>query len=291
MNSARDLHYEVPDGLRLVGTAWGPASGPPVLMLHGGGQTRHSWSGAARRLAASGRRVVALDLRGHGESDWCPRGRYNVADFAGDLHSVLDSFDQPPTVVGASLGGVTALLHGELYGNDRLSGVVLVDIVARIEQEGARRIMDWMLTHPDGFESLEAVADAISAYAPRRKRDRRLEGVERVVRRGDDGRYRWHWDPKFLSEGGPIEVVDRERLLAAARLLRVPTLVVRGRESDVISMEGVYEFIAAVPHAEFTDVLGAGHMVAGDRNDAFAAAVQDFLDRRVSSTSCDPVGS
>jgi pimeloyl-ACP methyl ester carboxylesterase len=99
------------------------------------------------------------------------------------------------------------------------------------------------------------------------------------VREHPDGRYRWHWDPKFMGAGGPAEVANRELLQRAAAKLAVPTLLVRGRESDVISHEGVREFRAVVPHAEFVDVSGAGHMVAGDRNDAFTDAVADFLDR------------
>ncbi len=136
-----------------------------------------------------------------------------------------------------------------------------------------------MLAYPDGFESLKAVADAIAAYTPHRERKPDLESVKRVVRRHPNGRYRWHWDPRFMSETGPAEVADRARLLRAAGTLRVPTLLVRGRESDVISLEGVREFRDTVPHAEFVDVSGAGHMVAGDRNDAFTDAVQDFLER------------
>ncbi|MFQ5416802.1 MAG: alpha/beta fold hydrolase [Myxococcota bacterium] len=103
--------------------------------------------------------------------------------------------------------------------------------------------------------------------------------IPRVVREHPDGRYRWHWDPRFMSETGPAEVADHARLLRAAEALTVPTLLVRGRESDMISLDGVREFQEVVQHAEFVDVSGAGHMVAGDRNDAFAEAVQEFLDR------------
>jgi pimeloyl-ACP methyl ester carboxylesterase len=274
-----DLEFEGTDGLRLVATAWGDERAPAVMLLHGGGQTRQSWSGTAKRLAASGRYALSLDMRGHGESAWCPQGRYRVADFAADLALVLARMPRPPVVVGASLGGITALLYTDANAAPQVGGIVLVDIAARIEAEGARRISEWMLAHPEGFESLEAVADAIAAYTPHRKRKPDLKSVQRVVRQHPDGRFRWHWDPKFMGETGPAEVSDHARLLRAAGKLKVPTLLVRGRESDVISLEGVREFQQAVPHAEFVDVSGAGHMVAGDRNDAFTAAVMDFLDR------------
>lgn len=265
--------------LRLVATARGDETAPSVLLLHGGGQTRQSWGGTAERLAESGRYAVTLDMRGHGESDWCPDGRYRVADFRDDLALVLANLPRPAMVVGASLGGITSLLYAESCDMSRVQGVVLVDIAARVESEGARRIGTWMVSTSDGFDSLEEVAAAIQAYTPQRKRTWTQESLLRVVREHPDGRYRWHWDPKFMSEGGPREVADHERLHRAAATLAVPTLLVRGRESDVISVDGVREFQEVVPHAEFVDVSGAGHMVAGDRNDAFTSAVLGFLDR------------
>jgi len=265
--------------LRLVATARGDETAPNVLLLHGGGQTRQSWGGTAERLAESGRYAVTLDMRGHGESDWCPDGRYRVADFRDDLALVLANLPRPAMVVGASLGGITSLLYAESCDMSRVQGVVLVDIAARVESEGARRIGTWMVSTSDGFDSLEEVAAAIQAYTPQRKRTWTQESLLRVVREHPDGRYRWHWDPKFMSEGGPREVADHERLHRAAATLAVPTLLVRGRESDVISVDGVREFQEVVPHAEFVDVSGAGHMVAGDRNDAFTSAVLGFLDR------------
>ncbi len=274
-----ELEFETPAGLRLVATGWGDERAPTVLLLHGGGQTRQSWSATAERLAAAGRYAVALDMRGHGESAWCPEGRYRVANFAADLAVVLEQLPRPAVVVGASLGGITSLLYAEAHHEKRLCGIVLVDIATKLELDGARRIGDWMLKFADGFENLEAVADAIADYTPHRKRKPDFESLKRVVRQHSDGRYRWHWDPRFMSETGPAEVADQQLLLRAAGTLSVPTLLVRGRESDVISLDGVREFQNAVPHAEFVDVSGAGHMVAGDRNDAFTGAVQDFLDR------------
>jgi len=273
------LELEGRGGLRLVATARGDPDAPTVLLLHGGGQTRQSWGGTAERLAKAGRYAVTLDMRGHGESAWCPDGRYRVADFRDDLAAVLPHLTRPAVVVGASLGGITALLYAESCDMAHVRGVVLVDIAPRLESEGARRIGSWMISTSDGFDSLEDVAAAIEAYTPNRKRSWKEESLLRVVRRHPDGRYRWHWDPRFMGEGGPREVADADRLHRAAAVLEVPTLLVRGRASDVISHDGVREFREVVPHAEFVDVSGAGHMVAGDRNDAFAEAVGSFLDR------------
>ncbi|BBU30555.1 hypothetical protein BTHE68_42890 [Burkholderia sp. THE68] len=126
--------------------------------------------------------------------------------------------------------------------------------------------------HPDG-----EVADAIAVYRPSQSRRRNLGGLAKNVRLDNDGRYRWHWDPNFLAR--PIDPHARHaRLADAARRLALPTLLVRGGSSDVVS-EAVREFIDLCPHAEYVNIAQAGHMVAGDRNDLFGNAAIDFLAR------------
>jgi len=133
---------------------------------------------------------------------------------------------------------------------------------------------------PEGFDSLDAVADAIASYQPHRPRPRNLEGLAKNVRLGEDGRYHWHWDPRFRS--GERDLDQRQqRLEACARALTLPTLLVRGGLSDILTEEGAREFLEMCPHAEYVNVAGAAHMVAGDRNDIFADAVIKFLGRNV----------
>ena len=267
--------------VELRADAWGDPTAPTVLFLHGGGQTRHAWRGSAAAVAERGRHAICLDLRGHGDSSWASDRNYRLTAFVADLERVFDQLGRPAAVVGASLGGITALLAvGE---NPALpaSALVLVDIAPRLEREGADRIAEFMNGRPDGFASLEEAAEAVSAYTRGRVRPTNLKGLEKNLRRGEDGRWRWHWDPAFMSPSGPGELLDRERLLSAARSLALPTLLVRGRESDVLSPEGADEFRREAPHAEYVDVSRAGHMVAGDRNDVFTRAVVEFLDRAV----------
>jgi non-heme chloroperoxidase len=273
-NSQR-VSYQVGDNVKLVGDAWGASDAAPVLLLHGGGQTRHAWGGTARALAEQGWYAVALDLRGHGDSSWSPDGNYQIDTFVADLRTVLAHFEQRPVLVGASLGGMTALLtEGEAH-QPVSSAVVLVDITPRVEQKGVDRIIAFMTARPDGFTSLEEAADTIAEYIPHRPRPKDLSGLEKNLRKGADGRYRWHWDPQLISPGRRRR--DPERMFAAARSLQVPTMLVRGGISDVVSEETTKEFLNAVPHAKYVDVAGAGHMVAGDRNDAFSQAVIEFL--------------
>jgi non-heme chloroperoxidase len=278
----RPIRFRGHDGLTLRGDAFGRADAPPVLLLHGGGQTRHSWSGTAQRLAREGWHALSLDLRGHGQSDWSPDAAYDLDDFVLDLVAVVRTLPRPPVAVGASLGGMAALCAEGEAKAPLLAAVVLVDVTPRLEPQGVVRIVSFMTDRPDGFASLEEAADAVAAYRQHRARPSDLSGLEKNLRRGEDGRYRWHWDPKFMSREHRIRnTLTPDRLLGAARGLRVPTLLVRGKLSDVVSLEGAAEFQSAAPHARFVDVSGAGHMVAGDRNDLFTEAVVEFLRRDV----------
>jgi pimeloyl-ACP methyl ester carboxylesterase len=275
---ARPVTFAGRNGVTVAGDAWGSPNDPPVILLPGGGQTRHAWGGTARRLAEAGWQAVSLDLRGHGDSDWAPDADYELDAFIGDLLAVRASFAQRPAVVGASLGGVTALLaQGESPG-DEFSAIVLVDIAPRMEREGVERIVSFMRAHLDGFPNLEAAADAIAQYLPHRPRRADMGGLSKNLRLGRDGRYRWHWDPEFVM-GMRRSTASRQpdRLLAAASNIRIPALLIRGQMSDVISEASAAEFLGAVPHAKYVDVSNAGHMVAGDKNDVFADAVIEFL--------------
>ena len=193
-----------------------------------------------------------------------------------------ESFEQPPILVGASLGGMSSLFAlAQASEADRptpAAALVLVDIATRMEIDGARRILEFMSQKPDGFETLEEASEAIATYNPHRPRPRDLNGLKKNLRLQEDGRYRWHWDPAFINgrlSPGRSAILDT--LDDAARGLRIPTLLGRGRMSDLLSQEGADEFLDLVPHAHFVDVSDAGHMVAGDKNDVFTRAVLDFL--------------
>ena len=267
---------------RIAGDRFGQPDGPLVVLQHGGGQTRHAWRGVGQTLGEAGYNVVSLDARGHGDSDWDPAGDYGRDAMVADLVAVLEQLDAgPPTLVGASMGGNTSLAA---LGEGKVDGraLVLVDIAPRTRAEGTRKIGEFMNQRPDGFDSLEQVAEAIANYQPHRERPRNLDGLAKNIRLGEDGRYHWHWDPAFRRR--PMmsreEIQERTRRLeACARQLTVPTLLVRGGLSDVLDEEGAQAFLALVPHAEYVNVKDAAHMVAGDRNDIFGERVVEFLYR------------
>ena len=279
--------FSVGGGLRLAADVGGPEDGPTVLLLHGGGQTRHSWSGTWQVLVDAGWRAVSLDLRGHGDSDWAPDGDYSHESFAADVVAVASSMPRPPVLIGASLGGLASLLAVTTapVQEDVARAVVLVDIAHRIERDGRDRIGQFMTDHLGGFASLEEAADAIAAYNPHRPRPTDLSGLAKNLRLRD-GRWYWHWDPQFVTGrfGSPDETrtshIEETRLEDIVHRLRLPTLLVRGRSSDLLSEEGAQEFLRLVPHAEYADVAGAGHMVAGDRNEIFNQALLGFVERQ-----------
>ncbi len=278
------------DGIRLAADARGDPNDPTVVLLHGGGQTRHAWGGALGVLAAHGWYALAVDLRGHGDSEWSPDGVYDLDRFAADTAEIARAFDRP-ALVGASLGGLASLAAIGEADDPIASALVLVDVTPRLEMPGVRRIGEFMRSGLDGFDSLEQVADAVAGYVTHRPRPTDLSGLRKNVRQRADGKWVWHWDPRFVDRmsdaaGEPTGgFIRANRLHEAATRVGVPTLLVRGGVSDVVSVEGVEELRRLVPHAEVVDVAGVGHMVAGDRNDRFNAAIVEFLDRVARSSA------
>jgi pimeloyl-ACP methyl ester carboxylesterase len=271
------------EGNKLMGDVWGD-HGAPVLLLHGGGQTRHAWRKTCDLIMRMGRVAYAVDQRGHGDSDWVPSGAYSFPDFAADAKVLADVLaerhGERPVAVGASLGGIASMLAA---GRNRglFSALVLVDITPRVDLDGVAKVQGFMRAHAQGgFATVDEAADAVAAYLPHRPRPRSNEGLKKNLRQRDDGRWYWHWDPRFLDGrrrvgpgGGEIE----EMIVEAARKIRIPSLLVRGASSELVQEKHARDFLELVPHATYVDVSGARHMVAGDRNDQFASAIKSFL--------------
>lgn len=270
------------EGNRLEADVYGHGD-KVALLLHGGGQTRHAWRATARRLAERGYTAVPVDQRGHGDSEWVASRRYAVTDYAADAialaRQAAKRFGARPVAIGASLGGLASL---RALGEEAcFSALVLVDIVPRMEETGVRHVGAFMKERmTTGFASIEEAGEHVAAYLPHRKRPPTLDGLRKNLRQRADGRWYWHWDPAF-AVGVGASAADRDRMTAAledsARRLTVPTLLVRGGASDIVSPASAEAFLKLVPQARLIDVSGAGHMVAGDKNDIFADAIVDFL--------------
>jgi pimeloyl-ACP methyl ester carboxylesterase len=273
-------------GIRLAADAFGDPRAPAVLMLHGGGQTRHAWQATATSLADAGWHAITVDLRGHGESTHPHPPAYALEDFVADVRALIAAIADAPIVIGASLGGIAALLAITETPAAPAAGLVLVDVAHRFQARGGRRIVSFMEGHPAGFATLADAAEAIAAYLPHRPRPRDTTGLRHNLRY-KDGRWRWHWDPAILTQArqniehqAPLS----ERLANAAAQLSQPCLLIRGAESDVLSSAVAREFLELAPTAKMAEVPSAGHMVAGDNNDAFSAAIRAWLDTLAAGT-------
>ncbi|WP_431237166.1 alpha/beta fold hydrolase [Mycolicibacterium aichiense] len=281
-NSGQTVEFRGTNGLALVADEWNrgaesTAERPTILMLHGGGQNRFSWKNTGQVLADHGFHVIALDARGHGDSDRAPDADYSVDSLSADVLRVLEQIGRPVVLIGASMGGLTSILVAKEAGPAVVTKLVLVDVVPRFEKDGSARIRDFMFSNVDGFDNLEQAADAIAGYLPHRKRPKNLDGLKKNLR-FRDGRWFWHWDPAFLTAPKDDPFGRVERLEQAAIDLTIPILLIRGKLSDVVSAEGVQDFLAKVP-AEFVELSDAGHTAAGDDNDAFSEAVVSFVTR------------
>lgn len=274
--AARRLEFPGPAATVMVADAWGPPDAPAVLLLHGGGQTRHAWGDTARALGAQGWNAVALDMPGHGDSGWPEDGDYTLRRLAESVASTARALGRPVALVGASLGGMAAMAALDLPDPLTIDALVLVDIAPRTEEIGVRRIMSFMTAHPEGFESLDEAAAHIAAYKGQPV-GARSAGLRKNLRLNAAGRWVWHWDPRLMHDRNHAGRSDPEAYERGLRRLAAPALLVRGRRSDVITEAGARAFLDAVPGARYVDLHDAGHMVAGDANDAFTSSVIDFL--------------
>ncbi len=283
MSTPRPVQYSGVDGIILAGDEWNDGSAestarPTILMLHGGGQNRHSWKNTGQILADRGFRVVAVDTRGHGDSDRAPEADYALESLTGDVLHVIDQIGTPVVLIGASMGGLTGIMVADEAGPEKVTKLVLVDVVPRFEKSGSARIRDFMFSHVHGFDSLEEAAAAVAEYLPHRAKPRSPEGLKKNLR-FRDGRWHWHWDPAFLTKPRDDPFERAEKMEDAAMRLQIPILLIRGKLSDVVSTEGVNDFLAKVPAAEFVELSEAGHTAAGDDNDAFSEVVVEFVTR------------
>ena len=275
------LRFETKPNFFIAADGWGDPAAKPVILLHGGGQTRHSWGDTAQLLAQSGYYAIAYDARGHGDSSWSEDGNYQIERLVSDLKAIIAQLKMPPALVGASMGGLTALIAEGEDPAAVASAIVLVDIAPKNAQKGVERIFKFMSANlNEGFGSLQEAAEAVAAYLPHRAQSTDYSRLEKNLRLRN-GRWFWHWDPAMLKgwqSTTPTQQTEGEfRLFAAAQKLKCPTLIVRGGMSDVVTEKVMAEFLDAVPHVQSVSVAGAGHMVAGDSNHAFTNAVLAFL--------------
>jgi len=266
-------------GIHIAASEHGPRDGFPVILSHGGGQTRFAWGRTAQAMADRGFHVLSLDLRGQGDSAWVGSDSpYDISDHAEDVRRVAATLSRPPLLVGASLGGLASLIAAGEPPYPDIAGLCLVDVAPHLRAEGVAAVLGFMRRTADGFDTLEDAAAAIAAYLPHRPPPSDTEGLRKNLRRSEDGRYHWHWDPRAIDY--PLDPVKTNpRIEEAARHVRAPALLLRGERSELVTHEVAEVFMTRFAQGRTHDIPGARHMVAGDRNDLFGKALLSFAEQ------------
>jgi non-heme chloroperoxidase len=269
---------ELIHGININFLEWGDDAKPPLLLLHGGGQSAYTWHRVATNFAPQ-YHVVAPDARGHGDSDWSPDGLYGGDRFREDVRELVRilGFDKF-VLIGMSMGGMTSLSYAGTYG-DTLRGLVLVDIAPDVNVTGRDRIMGFLLGR-ESFESLDDAVEYAHAFNPRRSREALAQTLPQNLRERPDGTLAWKWDPacfNFNRSEQPTRFGGDDLWQAAARI-PCPSLVVHGKQSDILTRDNGERLAAAIPAGAYIAVDGSGHSVQGDNPNSLSDVLATFLD-------------
>jgi pimeloyl-ACP methyl ester carboxylesterase len=264
-------------GQRFHYTEWGEPSAPPVLLLHGVTGHARTWDGEARALAER-YRVLALDQRGHGDSDPAPDGDYSTDSLVGDVAAFADALALPPVrLVGLSLGGRVAIAFAARHAA-AVERLVVIDIGPELPPAGAGRVGMLMAGSPERFASVEDAVAHARAGNPRYDDALLRHRVVHAVRPLPGGGYTWKYDRAIRDAVRAGRWRDGLDLWPLWKTLACPTVIVRGAESDILTGDIAGRMLASQPRARLVEVVGAGHTVPGDRPAEFLAALREFLD-------------
>lgn len=269
-------HHVILRGMRFHYVEWGDRSRRAVLFLHGGGQTCRTWDVACHELAQT-YRCVAVDLRGHGDTEWSYESDYRIEAHAADVGALVDTLGLARVVVvGMSLGGLSGLQFA-LDRPQAVAGVVCVDVGPWVNTEAAVPIRQFM-QEVTGLEQFEQFVAAALRFNPRRDERLLRHSLWHNLRRRPDGRLMWKTDLRHRDDRAAVIAAALESLRTRIAALRAPILIVRGAESRVLDDDNMRRFAEAIPHARRVTVERAGHNVQGDQPKALVEALRGFLD-------------
>ncbi|MCW3018669.1 MAG: beta-ketoadipate enol-lactone hydrolase [Solirubrobacterales bacterium] len=273
---APTAHHAVLDGLRLHYLDWGRRDRPPLLFLHGGSLTAHTWDLVCLALRHD-YYCLAVDQRGHGDSEWSPIVDYGPDAHARDIRGLIEQLGlKKPVLIGQSLGGLHAMTYAS-HAADQLAGIVLIDVGPGIGAAGAQRIVDFAMNDP-GAGALEDFVQRALVFNPRRDPRLLRHSLLHNLRQLPDDTWTWKYDrrritPEFFASTRR----GVEQLRDGIRAITCPVLVVRGAESDMYSDRQAAAFAASLPDGRWTKVAAAGHNVQGDNPRGLVEALTAFL--------------
>jgi non-heme chloroperoxidase len=272
--------YVQANGLRFHYLDWGSLEKPPLVLLHGVGQTCHTWDLFAAAMADHFH-VMAFDQRGHGDTDWAADKDYSRASMVEDANAFTDALGlEHFFLTGMSMGGANSLAFTAKYP-DKVEALVVVDVGPRVEPKGVKHIRDFMKNQRE-FDSLDQAAEVIHRFNPRRP----LEVIRKYtvvynLKQTPAGRWTWKYDTYFSDGQRKVDVKQMQaELSAAVKKIQCPTLLVKGGESDVFSLDGARDLQELIPGSEFALVPKAGHSVMGDNPQGFESAVRGFYENK-----------
>jgi pimeloyl-ACP methyl ester carboxylesterase len=266
--------YVEANGLRLHYLDWGNPAKPRMLLLHGGAQSAHSWDFFALAMRDHFH-IVALDQRGHGDSDWSEAGDYDTAFHVADIHAFTDAIGYDSfSLMGLSMGGRNAYSFAATYPA-KVQRLIVVDVGPDIQAEGRRHIREF-LEGTETFESFDWLVERVRHFNPRRPEAQIRGSLINNLKQLEDGRWTWKHDRRRgirRDRGGEMN----EAAWADLARVKAPTLIVRGAESNMLSVQTAMKMQHTLADSRFVEVPRAGHLVQGDNPVAFERVVREFL--------------
>jgi pimeloyl-ACP methyl ester carboxylesterase len=274
MPTARDGYVKA-RGLSFHYVEWDTAAQPPLLCLHGITQTAHSWDEVAAELSSE-YRVLCLDQRGHGDSDWAPDGDYTRQSQAADIEAITDVLGLSRFLLaGMSMGGINSITFTARHP-EKVRALLIVDVSPEVQARGVQNIRSFIQAS-DELDSFEEFVEHAHQFNPRRSLENLRSRLSHNLKQLPNGKWTWKYDKALRSPGRGFQASALLNLWDDVRAIRCPTLVIKGAESDILSSEGAENLQAAIPGSRLAVVPGAGHSVMGDNPSGFVEAVRPFL--------------
>jgi pimeloyl-ACP methyl ester carboxylesterase len=272
-----ESHHLVVGRMRLHYLDWGAKGRHPILFLHGGGLNAHTWDLICLMLRDR-YHCLALDQRGHGDSEWEPTADYRFDAQVADLEGFIEKLKlQRPLLVGHSMGGFAAMGYAIRHATT-MAGLVLIDIAPEISMTGSLRIRDFIRMDRE-MDSVEDFVERALKFNPMRNRELLRRSLLHNLRQLPNGRWTWKHDPNRRPKNFENERDERKAMIMDnAQNIVCPTLVMRGARSDVLSDDNAKEFAESVPNGRWLRIENAGHTIQGDNPRALLDALDPFLE-------------